>query len=462
MAGGNTNDDRLMESSKQALSMLYKKRTAEELLGLQRIYRWVIAAWLPLAILVIIYASLWADIQAKNTSFGVTADWEACMTQADYQYIPLKEMIGPQVATKAAATKTTLSSCIGTLWTNQVCSDDCVTGIVGTCVPQLPTISVAVNDPALPTGKFLAGLSAIGVQAVIFSAAGHASMRRALVHPSWLPSTIALLIWFVFAIFSYYTISPVLPVPNQTNSTLLMYIYYYSSYYKFTNFNGGDNHCAKAYGIAWSYILILLLIVLSLVIAAIVGIYAERIRYKTLKKHYEPLNHTEIPVTLAVLAIMFYLILNISKMTTGFTELNAINNFNLSINQAAAEGYTVWYPQIWFPFAQPFFDLSTLLGILSLMSILRGYTIQSISAFRLSFIASLVFTITTYPGIVGAYEFYNYRTFSNDESCKDFFTATGKEIFFCLIGSVFYSFRFSLSCFSYLLLRSSCTFWLSK
>jgi uncharacterized protein YneF (UPF0154 family) len=460
MAGGNTNDDRLMESSKQALSMLYKKRTAEELLGLQRIYRWVIAAWLPLAILVIIYASLWADIQAKNTSFGVTADWEACMTQADYQYIPLKEMIGPQVATKAAATKTTLSSCIGTLWTNQVCSDDCVTGIVGTCVPQLPAISVAVNDPALPTGKFLAGLSAIGVQAVIFSAAGHASMRRALVHPSWLPSTIALLIWFVFAIFSYYTISPVLPVPNQTNSTLLMYIYYYSSYYKFTNFNGGDNHCAKAYGIAWSYILILLLIVLSLVIAAIVGIYAERIRYKTLKKHYEPLNHTEIPVTLAVLAIMFYLILNISKMTTGFTELNAINNFNLSINQAAAEGYTVWYPQIWFPFAQPFFDLSTLLGILSLMSILRGYTIQSISAFRLSFIASLVFTITTYPGIVGAYEFYNYRTFSNDESCKDFFTATGKRSSFSLV--LFLILCFSLSCFSYLLLRSSCTLWLSK
>lgn len=408
-----------LENSKQALSILYKRRTAEEFVGLQRIYRWLLIFWAPLAFGVICMSALWADVQGQNTNYTVTDDWQACMTSADYQYIPIAEIAQTQIANQTAAAKTKLTNCVLGLYGQGTCSLGCILGISSTCATTPP--SLKVTDPALPTGKFLGGLSYIGIQAVIFSAAGHASMRRALIHPSWIPSTIALLVWFIYATFSYYTVSPILPVPGQTNSSLLMYIYYESSYTKFDNFNDGDNKCKTAYSYAWLYLMLIILLAFTLFLAFLIGIYAERIRYKSLKKHYEPLRHTEIPCILAGLAVIFYFILTVSKMTSSFNILNAINNYNISELDAAASGYTLWFPQIWFPFAQPFFDLSTILGIVSLMSIVRGYTIQSISAFRLAFITALVFTVTTYPAIVGAYEFYRYNDFKNNDSCKNFF-----------------------------------------
>ena len=420
-----TNQDKPVEDSKHQLSMLYKKKTAEELLGLQRIYRWVIAAWIPLALAAIGFSSLWADIQGQSGAYSVTANWQACLTSADYQYIPIQEILQTQIANQTAAQKKKLTNCILGLYPD-TCSIDCLLGISGQCASG-GTTTITITDPALPTGKFLSGLSYIGVQATIFSAAGHASMRRALVHPSWIPSTIALLIWFMYGIFTYYTVSPVLPVPGQTNSSLLMYLYYESSTTKFKNFNDGDNHCEKANVYVWAYLVLIMLIAFTMLIATIIGIYAEKIRYKQLKKHYEPLNHTEIPCFLAVIAVTFYFLLTVSKMTSSLNILNSIDNFNYSEVDAAAAGYKLWFPQIWFPFAQPFFDLSTILGIVSLMSIVRGYTIQSISAFRLSFIAALVFTITTYPGIVGAYQFYSYNDFSDDDSCKNFFLDPSKS-----------------------------------
>jgi hypothetical protein len=283
----------------------------------------------------------------------------------------------------------------------------------------------------------LGGLSYIGIQAIIFSGIAHAVMHRALRHPSWLTSTIALMFWFVFAIFTYYTVSPILPVAQTTNSTLLNYLYYNSGYTKFDNFNNGDNDCKTGVTYVWVYLVFIVLIAITVFAGGIIGIYAEGIRYKKLRKDYEPLQHTEIPVILGALAIVFYVILVSSKMLSSFTQLNAINAFNYTPTDAAANGYQMWFPQIFFPFAQPFFDLSTILGVASFMSVLRGYTIQSISAFRSAFISAFIFTITTYPPIVGAFEFYYYYHFDQYDSCYNFFLDKRKLLkYFCSFVSL--------------------------
>ena len=54
---------------------------------------------------------------------------------------------------------------------------------------------------------------------------------------------------------------------------------------------------------------------------------------------------------------------------------------------------------MFYPFVQPSLDISTLMYMTVFTSILRGYTIQSISAYRLAFASSLVFTIVSYPAI---------------------------------------------------------------
>ena len=40
------------------------------------------------------------------------------------------------------------------------------------------------------------------------------------------------------------------------------------------------------------------------------------------------------------------------------------------------------------------------------MSILRGYTVQSITAFRLATGACLIYTVSIYAPLIGAYQFY--------------------------------------------------------
>lgn len=399
-------------ASQHALSIMYKKKMTNELIGLQKYHKYVIMFWFPLCLAIIAMSSLWADIQGKKDDYTDPNQWQTCLTQADYQTLAVK--------TAVTASTTKFGTCLYTGIVTNACNTTCFGPVLTNCVSGLSSSSL--TDVPLQTGRFLGGLSYLGIQTVIFSSAAHAAMYRALKHPSWLISTIALAFWFLFAIFTYYTVSPILPVPGQTNSTLLTYLYYESDYTKFDNYNNGVNGCLQAYRYVWVYLTFILLVALSVFLCGMIGVYAERIRYASKnKKQYEPLKHTEIPLILGALAIFFYLLLAGSKMTSSFVELNAIDNFDLTKATAVSQSKILWYPQIWFPFAQPNLDLSTILGITSFMSVLRGYTVQSVSAFRMAFIAAFTFAFSTYPGIVGAYEFYFYNNFQQFDQCYGFF-----------------------------------------
>ena len=59
----------------------------------------------------------------------------------------------------------------------------------------------------------------------------------------------------------------------------------------------------------------------------------------------------------------------------------------------------VWYEKVFYPFQVPALDIATVLFVLVFSSILRGYTIQSISAYRLAAIGSVAFVLVSYPAI---------------------------------------------------------------
>lgn len=403
-----------------SMSMAYHKQTADDFLTLQKIYHYLILFCIPFCIAVIVFSTFWADILAKKDKYtNLDNQWQACLTSADYQYIGLQQQL-------ASATGK-LQECIKGLYDAGTCDLLCAASIKFQCGVTPP------NDIPLPTGHFLGGLSYIGVQCVIFAAIAHASMRRALYHPSWLMSTIALVFWFCFAIFTYYTVSPILPVPAQTNATLLSFMYYGSSYDKFNNLSSGsDNNCHKAYLYVWIYLAFILVIATTVFIGGFIGIYAERIRYKSKnRKEYEPLKHTEIPLIIGFLAIVCYVILVVCKLTASVTSMDAIYDFDNGVGK----GKPLYFLQNYFPFAQPNLDISTILGVTSFMSVLRGYTIQSISAYRMACATALVFTFSTYPSIIGGFEFYYHNNFDNFNTCQNFFTAPGK---YHLLLCVFY------------------------
>ena len=211
------------------------------------------------------------------------------------------------------------------------------------------------------SSKFI-GVACIGVQCIVFSAIAHASLNRALRHPSWLVSTIGGLIWLLYSVVTFYTVTPgmksnyypdnhvpfdfiafhvAFPVPNQLNGTLLSLLYYGATYTKYSEFNNSDNNCGPAYRYLWGYLAIILLLVLSVFFALNLAIYAEVIRYKSKNREkYEPLAHAFIPCVLAVFLVIFYILMAVSKIGSTINELIGIAKFGYTEQEAADAGKT--------------------------------------------------------------------------------------------------------------------------
>lgn len=131
------------QSSLHNLSVVYKQKTAKELLDLQNIFKYVTIAWIPLCIAVIIMSSFWSDIQGKKgqytktdaTNSNANDYWQACLVQADYQFIIFSELLAYQTTNKIKAFATCITSA-------NTCGTDCINTIFG-CASQLQGGSVS-------------------------------------------------------------------------------------------------------------------------------------------------------------------------------------------------------------------------------------------------------------------------------------------------------------------------------
>lgn len=414
-------EDSLTDSRHEgSMSNMHWASQVDQFLSLQKIQNRNMIVFAFFSLVVLCLSSYFGDLFGKGASFTDPAkDWQACFTYADTAYIPLTQLTAP------------LTCLVTTIITPTICdlTDTCKGSITGCLTGLVPG---SLHDVSLPTGHFLNGLSYVGIQAVVFGAMAHASIHRALRHPSWLLSTIGLLVWFLFAIFTYYTVFPLFPVPNQTNSTLLVFLLYAGTYTKYKLFNDSDNNCHPAYDYLWVYLSLILVIAGTVAAAVVMSVYAEMKRYTSKNRRiYDPLVNTEIPLVLGAIAVCFYIIISISKILSSATELNSIAAFDYATPaQAGAAGLPLFFPTVWFPFVQPSLDIATILYICAFMSILRGYTIQSVSAFRLAFAAALVFTLTSYPIIVGGIQFYFYNNFDDYDTCWQYFYSGKNFAFF--------------------------------
>lgn len=402
-----------------ALSDLHHQSTAMELIGLQVWHAQILKVYFPICICVIIMSCMWAFIVGDKSNYeNPSGSWQACLLNADYTYIPLNATIS-QIGGKISQARAGVRDCFINNVLDGTCDGTCATSLITNCLSQLVPPDVDAQDVQLPTGHFMDGFSYLGVQAIIFSSIAHGVLYKGLRSPSWLLSSTVLISWFLLAMFTYYTVGPILPVPNGINSTLLTYLMYTGSYDKFRDFNNGDNHCHYALRVAWTYEIFILILCFTVFLGIFIAAYAERIRYKSPNKpHYTHLRYTTAPVVFSVLAGIAYVFFLASKITSASTELHAISNFDVPLSEA---GKGFWYPSIWFPFAVPTLDITTIVGICCVMSVLRGFTVQSLSAFRLAFMCSIVYALSIYPGLVGAYKFYDANNFYNDSDCKNFF-----------------------------------------
>lgn len=252
-------------------------------------------------------------------------------------------------------------------------------------------------------GQLLEALGYIGFQAVIFSIVAHGALNRALRHPSWLPATLALMIWCIFAILTYYTINPIIPIPAQTNATSLIFMMY-AKMHIFNDINDGDNNCDRAYKYIWVYLTLIIAIILNVFLSLLVGFRAEWARlHAPNRKTFQPLHGTLPPVIVCSIGIMFYLLVCFSKLSASFVMMRAIHEYDKSREEAAQDKDRLWFDDYFFPFQKGSLDITSLLFISTFMSVIRGYSRQSVSAFRLAAGTAFAYALTAYPSLTGAY-----------------------------------------------------------
>ena len=118
-------------------------------------------------------------------------------------------------------------------------------------------------------------------------------------------------------------------------------LYYGGTYTKFRNFNGGSNDCQPAFDNLWVYLTLNLLMISTALMALMIAIYAEIIRYKSPNKaKYEPLAHAIVPCILGIFAVFFYLLISFSKIGSSFNALMGIADFDYTEAQAVDAGKT--------------------------------------------------------------------------------------------------------------------------
>lgn len=163
----------------------------------RNMHRVYLAMWLLCALIVIIMASWMSYVGASPDKYNdIHTNWEACLFQPNY-------IVGP-----------TLSS--------------------------------------IKLGSFINSLVFIGMIGVSMSLFGNVVMYWAWMNSKWSTPAAFFGLWCSLVGFTYYTPSPPLPIPSETNSTLFITMYWIKKHY----FSDLSSECTQTYNFVAFYLAI--------------------------------------------------------------------------------------------------------------------------------------------------------------------------------------------------------------
>jgi len=248
--------------------------------------------------------------------------------------------------------------------------------------------------------NFPTSMAFLGQQTLVYTWLAFAVMFRSLCHYEWLPSTIAFMLYAVLGVVAYYSFNPFIPLPHQTPATVASMTAYirHDMYKDMYDDDDDDNeypNCDKAYHFNLAFLVIQYVSVAVVLLLLVVALKANfiRMRYPS-NNQLPPLSGYKVPVALSAVALCGYTAMVVAKASASITVLDQIRNPSKS--QFAPESATYI-----FPFAQGTVDIATIMLIVSGMSVIRGTSRQSTSAFRLASVAAILHVALSYPSVVG-------------------------------------------------------------
>jgi len=273
------------------------------------------------------------------------------------------------------------------------------------------------NAAGKMVSSFPTSMAFTGQQTLVYTWLAFAILYRSLCHYEWLLSTIAFMCYAVLGVVAYYSFNPYLPYPHQTAATVASLTYYIQpdmyddSFLTYTPSYGtkqtmapsdpvkimmDDDECQKAYHFNLAFLVIQYMSVAIVVMLLIIAFSAEAIRRRyPLTNQLPPLKGTFVPCAICVICLIGYAVMVFAKASASILSLD--------IMKAKDQPASV------FPFAQGSVDIATIFLIVTTMSVIRGATRSSTSAFRLSAVTAVLHVALVYPSIIGNYEVTNYN-----------------------------------------------------
>lgn len=145
-----------------ALSDMHHQRTAYDLQGIQKWFRFLILLYIPICLGILIMSCEWANIVGQKDNYNdISSQWQSCLTAADYSYIPLSATF-EKIQYQISQSSTNMKACISKeTTTDPYCQDAnsqrCVYDINSICFSKTQGTIPAVSDIQLPNGYYLNG-----------------------------------------------------------------------------------------------------------------------------------------------------------------------------------------------------------------------------------------------------------------------------------------------------------------
>jgi hypothetical protein len=271
-----------------------------------------------------------------------------------------------------------------------------------------------MNKTGYKVGTFADSLSYQGVQTIVMVSLALLTVEIGLTRTDWLPSSIVFTLFCALATLSYYSATPILPNPARLAPSLIVYTYYV----KRSLFDDLDDHdCSTAYNILIAYLVVQYLMVGVILAAMAVAIRAEIARRHTPRRRYYPrLEGMSVP---AVVALLIFILLMLTMFAKGDSSILALDC--IYHHYKHAESDELIFESSLFPFKPGSLDLSTILQLVQIMYVTRGYSKLSVSSFKTASVISFLAVIAAWPSVVGVWKFYYVNNMDSDEQCKQYF-----------------------------------------
>lgn len=286
-------------------------------------------------------------------------------------------------------------------------------------------------------GMFVNALVFVGMIGVGMTLMGNCAMYFAWGNTKFSVAAAFFGLWCSLVGFTYYTPSPPLPIPSETNATLFILMYWIKKDY----FSDLSNDCRDTYNFVVVYIAVCFIMLFVMGMGTNMTFYYLYQKYKALnvsilgELRNAPSKYPSLIFGNTLLMMIMYIGAFIGKVVSSTTAVDAYADGLHSPTLGRAV-----YPEIFFPFKPAYMSISSMCWAAIFVGVLYGLTNkrENVSSFKLAAAAALLYVLVSYPSMVYIIQMYYQMDLDSDKVCTSYFNSGN---FICCLVLLYFIYR---------------------